>query len=273
MNNVQLFEAIGFVDDELLKQCPRKEPRKKYRRFLLAACMILPVIIAAFFIGRSMVLPKSGLSEVKTSQELLSCFIQINQIDEAGFSGTVIGGVQGNVINEMEDIYVSFSSDTTFIDSEGNHIAYNSPDINEWEKQPGDIVAVSFRTYTSERIEAVQVSGAINDLIYRNIENSFNVTVSDTEKAVLNWNGEITISPLSTIYLYNISEEKLCDITDACEKGEAIPLKMTGTYIVLERINNDFAVLSADCYNITTVFVSGDGNNIMYLSGDAIVRH
>lgn len=266
MNNIQLFEAIGLVDDELLKQCTRKETWKKYRQLFLAACITLPVLVIVFFISRCMIIPKSRLSDMKISQELLSCFIQITQIDTDGFRGTIIGGVQGNVINKNEDIYVSFNSDTTFTNSEGNNIEYNPLDINEWKKQPGDIVVVSFSTYTSERIYAVQVSEAINDLIYRNIQNSFNITISDTEKAILNWNGEITISPSSTIYLYNISEEKLCNITDSCEKGKSIPLEMTGTYIVLESINNDFAVMSPDYYNIKTIFVSND-NNIIYLGG------
>lgn len=269
MNNLQLFEAIGFVDDELLKQCERKENRKKYRWSFLVACITLPVMIAACFIGKGMIRPKSSVQDRKISQELLSCFIQINQINADGFSGTMIGGVPDNVMNENENIYVSFSTDTSFVHSEGNKLENNPLDIKEWNKQPGDIVVVSFNTYTPERIYAVQVSETINDLVYRNIENSFNVIISDTEKAILYWNEKITISPSSAIYLYNVNEQKLCNITDACEKGKEIPLEMTGTYIVLESIENDFVVLSENYYNVKTIFVSNDENSIKYL-GDAI---
>ena len=273
MNNIQIFEAIGLVDDELLKQCSIKPKKKRHKQLLLVACIMLPIIVV--FTSRFMILPKSDFSEVQISQELLTCFIQINQIEKDGFSGTVItviDGVHGSATLEMDDIYVAFNSDTTFTNSNGEDIEYDRLDINEWEKKVGDIVAVSFNTYSSEKIYASQVSETINDLIYRNVENSFTVTISDTEKAVLNWNEEITVNPSSTIYLYNISEEELCNITDLCEKGEAIPLEKTGTYIVLQSINNDFAVLSADYYNIMVLSISNNGNNIMYLGGDSIVQ-
>lgn len=268
MNSEVLFEAIGLADDELLKRCIRTEPRKKARGFYLAAALALPIIFAAFFIGRRVITPGISLSDATTSQELLSCLVQIDQMDTDGFSGTALSRIDC-IMDKNEKIYVSFNSDTTFRDREGSNVEYHSLPADEWEGQAGDIVVVSFHTYTPETIYAVQVSDVFADLVYTNIENSFSVTVSETEKAFLIWKDDIPINSMSNIYLYNISEGQLSNITDSCEKGKSIPLQMTGTYIVLGNENNDFTVLSPDSYDIEITFVSKEESSSRYLGGGA----